>query len=1067
MAEEVIIQGFGNGNEMPDFATEATLKGLKTALSQGLKDVSGSVVAGSAKGLKPADIDKLANAISKGDTDAVKAFRDLIKTDDKNTKKTSDKLDKQLAELKELKEENKKGNTVAAQNAQEMQKSMDAFKGILGELKTGLEDGSISLSEAGNSLMDGLSTALGGLSSKVNLAAGAITTIASAINGANQFFMQIGEDRYDLANEIRQSGLATSLTNAQSGLVGFAEMVNKSSFTLGQAAEFASKFSAAVGDAGIERSLQFVEDMAYGGAEGADMMRRFGLEFGGVANVAGQYLDTVRNLGMLDRMSNQQLRGGMEDFMDTVTVTSNVMKVNIQDAAEMIANTLNQRDDLTAMLATMPDDMRTQLSAVVGSMGAAGTVVEEALAIRLGSGNDERFRATDFGQELAGSLFGQDLLPIIDAMASQIEAGGDLGQIVAGSTTALEELFNTAQQSGRSEEIIYGGDQIGIKLIAELSRTLGRREDAASGNQADLNREGLEDDRAFSDRRTVQQEFSLALENMTTSLAKQANYAQNLSELNEANLRLINEVETVAIQGINAFGDEVADVTFNVQEWTTEIGAAVTSMAGEIMGFVSDDMAESRRIVQEQNARAREMLGLPAQVPTAAETEEIRRREEEMQAARDEYDRIQMQRSYASGMRGRDVPEEYRVQVDFDEENARNRLELLSYIEGEQVTITDPNVQIDSLNPTLYMELPQSFVDEWNSEVERLNGNNALLQSFLDRQAQASDRELPTIEVTTPQDTRNIELDSLGNTFEDLLRLYIDTGSREQFLTTQAGQGLLSTTEGQEILSQLDTLSQDILSDVRQTANATGFSKMVIAQTDPELLRQFDAYQAEMQQTLIDEAREESGTEPTQIDIDFAEMKALNITLARFADEINSIEGAGEVTITGTEGLENLDERISQALNQVELPLPRIEAPNNNEIASMVSTISSQIDTSGDINDMASDISSFMVSQLGAIDPTLDIDGFKLRDDIVTAISQMPSDELNEDTMFNAISSALSEQDPYSDINFEEFRPNLDPVVSEIANLIEPVRDVEQLRNNSFSVAQGIISLLFDLVLFN
>ena len=766
MAEEVIIQGFGNGGTMPDFATEATLKGLVSALQTGLSDVGKKIAVGGANGLKPADIEKLAQAIAKGDTESIKTFKDLINTNETTSAKTSEKLEKQLKALRDIKEENKKGNTTDAKDAKELQSSMDSLKNIMSEIRTGIAEGQLSMSEAGGSLVDTISTAFSAVTKgPLGKIADGLVKAAAAIKGANDFFIQIGEDRYNLANEIRQSGLATSLSDTQSGLVGFAEMVNRTSFTLGQAAEFASKFSAAVGDAGIERSMQFVEDMAYGGAEGANMMQRFGLEFGGVANMAGQYLDTVRNLGMLDRMNNQQLRSGMEDFMDTVTVTSNIMKVNIQDAAEMIANTLNQRDDLVAMMATLPEDMRTQVTSVVGAMGAQGTVVEEALAQFLSAGSMDQFLTTQTAQEMMGSQFGIDLIPLIESMGTQIQMGGDLGQIIASSTSSLESILNSAQESGRREQIIQSDDQFAVRLIAQLSRQMGRYQDANAGNRADLTRPELGDDLAFNERSMVQQEFNLALENMTTALANQSNYAKNLHELNEANLGLIDQIEVTAVGAINEFGDEVAAVTFNAEEWVKEIGAGVTAVANELLSFVSEDFAETRRIVQEQNRRARETLGLPV-APTPAQQAEIdAQNEQEIRQREEAADFQRMQNQYSAGIYGTQVPEEYRRQVEFDEDTARRILEQGNMYQGPELVL-NPNIQLEPMfDPTLYMELPPEFISQWNSEIQTLNTNNSVLEAFLERNSNAEDGEVnPNIIVTTDVDTSQIS---------DILSAYI------------------------------------------------------------------------------------------------------------------------------------------------------------------------------------------------------------------------------------------------------------------------------------------------------
>ena len=72
---------------------------------------------------------------------------------------------------------------------------------------------------------------------------GAAAKLTVAAEGFNAFLGQGFEDRFNLANEIRQSGLMAGLDMASSGVQGFAETVRNSNFTLGQAAEFVKTFS--------------------------------------------------------------------------------------------------------------------------------------------------------------------------------------------------------------------------------------------------------------------------------------------------------------------------------------------------------------------------------------------------------------------------------------------------------------------------------------------------------------------------------------------------------------------------------------------------------------------------------------------------------------------------------------------------------------------------------------------------------------------------------------------------------------------------------------------------------
>ena len=623
MAEDVIIQGFGNGGTMPDFATEQTLKQLVSVMgkSAGLEN------------LKPEDLQKLANAIAKGDD----GLSDLLKDIKRDGKSGSDKS---RTELEKLNDKILKQIGVDKRNEKERDKDAEDTKSLLGSLKTvlvnirtGVEDGQISAAEGIGTAIRAAGLAL------APLAAGAaelVAGVASLSNAYNSFSIQLGQDRFDLANEIRQSGLASSLDQTTSGMMGFAEMVSSTTFTFGQAAEMANKFSMALGGAGIERSLQFVEQMALGGAEGANMMQRFGLEFGGVANMAGQYLETVRNLGMLDRMNNQQLRGGMEDFMETVTMTSNIMKINIQDAAEMIASTLNQRDDLTAMLATLPQELRGNIQNVVAAFGGQGDQFAESIAQYMAAGGMEGFVRTQQGQSLLGSGFGQEFLPLLQQIGDAALSGQDIGQVLANSETGMRQLLASIEaNSGFQAQIQEGTDQFMVGLTASLARRVDTIGDAAAGNRADTTQPGMEDDREFVNRMLVQQRQANAMENITNALARSFDYAENLGELNRANLGLINEVEQTAIPAIEAIGPRIADATTFIQSSITELGTALTVFAGQVTRLLPGDQPARREEIEQGQAQATDTVagGTPAELATEAERlleqERIRIREEQ------------------------------------------------------------------------------------------------------------------------------------------------------------------------------------------------------------------------------------------------------------------------------------------------------------------------------------------------------------------------------------------------------------------------------------------------------
>lgn len=74
MAEDVIIQGFGDDRNFPDFATEATQKQLLSVMS-----------AAGLKGLKSSDLEKLISKIGNGDSDISSILKSIKDGEDRKS----------------------------------------------------------------------------------------------------------------------------------------------------------------------------------------------------------------------------------------------------------------------------------------------------------------------------------------------------------------------------------------------------------------------------------------------------------------------------------------------------------------------------------------------------------------------------------------------------------------------------------------------------------------------------------------------------------------------------------------------------------------------------------------------------------------------------------------------------------------------------------------------------------------------------------------------------------------------------------------------------------------------
>lgn len=403
------------------------------------------------------------------------------------------------------------------------------------------------------------------------------------VTGINAYMKAQAQDRFNFAQELRQSGLAAGLSSSQASLTSFAATVRENNFTLGEAAEFTQRFANSVGVLGVKSSLEFVNSLAYAGEGGADMMRRFGMEFGELANVAGTYLDSVRNLGMLDRMNGQQLRTNMDDFMSTVVSTSNVMKINMEDAAKMIADTLG-RTDIASLLATMDPQRAAQVQEVVGMAGGMDSPLGEALAMRLAAGSQGEFQMTSQYADLMSSPITASIMPLVEQLATSTEQGGVSGfqSALAGSRSDFQAAIDST-----SRELLLSGDQAGQAMIASFAKLLGTVEDADAGFTALSG-----DDKAVVGSIEASRQFALALEGVNNAFIENADLEQNLGKLNTANVQLAGEIEGAG-SAIAQHADSVIGVTTGLQSLATNLASGVVGLAGDGLGFLSKDSADS------------------------------------------------------------------------------------------------------------------------------------------------------------------------------------------------------------------------------------------------------------------------------------------------------------------------------------------------------------------------------------------------------------------------------------------------------------------------------------------
>ena len=573
MSDDIEISGFGPG--IPEWANQETQSQILKATTASNKSFSQMVsLLGNIamwQKISRGEFNRIRNQLSQNQKSSDKVLNKIQRDTADNLKTAQDgkKADsKSLNVLQGLGKLFMEQNSISRQqllNDKELQKEIRRLK-----------DEGYSEDSANLKAMLGK---MGGIAGKVGAA---ITAVASATAGVNAYIKQQATDRFNLAQELRQSGLAAGLNSSQASLTSFAKTVRQNNFTLGEAADFTQRFSKSVGVLGVNGALDFVNKLAYAGEEGSDLMRRFGMEFGEVRDVAGDYLDTVRNLGMLDRMNDQQLRAGMEDFMSTVISTSNVLKVNMTEAAQMIKETL-ARDDISALLATMNPQQANTVRDAVGMMGGMGNVFGEAVAMRLAAGDEGTFTMTDSFQRLFGDSITMQVAPLVERLALATEQGGTeaLQRELAASQA---EMQNIIAQASQNRELIATGD--GQELIAGLANLMQNVDDADAGRQP-----LSADDDAVIRSIDATRQFAMAMEGVNNKFIEVSDLATNLNKITEANVALAETIEKGGTIAADSFGEVVADTAGALQAKATEL----VSATGD---FIIDLASSNERIAK-------------------------------------------------------------------------------------------------------------------------------------------------------------------------------------------------------------------------------------------------------------------------------------------------------------------------------------------------------------------------------------------------------------------------------------------------------------------------------------
>tara|TARA_Y100000385_G_C13099398_1_gene643494 strand:- start:1917 stop:3932 length:2016 start_codon:yes stop_codon:yes gene_type:complete len=408
---------------------------------------------------------------------------------------------------------------------------------------------------------------------QMNFLKKAVTSIASVSLMAEEATNAGFQERFDMASELRQSGLMNGLSGMNEGMIDISKTISETGFTFGQAAEFTKSFSEAVGVKGVKATLDFVNNMAQGPT---GLMEQFSLEFGQVAHLSGEYLESLRLSGQLNRMSDQQQRIGMDSFMSNVQATSNVLKVSMEEAASIMKNALT--DEQRGMLLTLPDQMQTSLKAGMEFMGGMNNPLAELITTRLGAGANQ-FMQTEQFQEMSGSQAGQELIKFTNQAANVLETQGDAAfqEFMAGQGSGfIDSLIETFSSSQNRGVAFTDGTMALIGQLAAFQQTLSEADQGISG--------GDRADTVETRRREGQRQASVGYEDAFNSLMP--GFIDNVENLTETNRRFAETARDTITENANLI-DGFSNATTGVKQLVVETGTVVTKLL-QFPAFVLD-----------------------------------------------------------------------------------------------------------------------------------------------------------------------------------------------------------------------------------------------------------------------------------------------------------------------------------------------------------------------------------------------------------------------------------------------------------------------------------------------
>jgi len=451
------------------------------------------------------------------------------------------------------------------------------------------------------------------------------------------------EQRFDFAEELRTSGLLGGINSVNDGFISIAKTVSDTGFTFGMAAEFTKDFAKTVGVLGVKSTLDFVNSMARGPG---GLMEEFAIEFGQVAGIAGEYLDTLRIAGQLQGRSDRELRDGMDSFMSNVQATSNVLKISMEDAASLLKNSLGFAEK--GMLLTLDRATQDSVRNAMQMMGGVDNPLTDLLAARLGAGSDQMFQLTSQFQDTSQTPLGMEMIKFVNEAAAQLQNGGD-AQFQSFMATSMPEFVSRELErysGGASRGLAIADERILVQL-AQMNELAQNMSDISKGISA-----GGREDAAVVKFRDQQLQAANLMEtamnevmpgfvkNMELLTETNRKFAEQAADTITANANLIDSINNVGTSvdrtmswfgktmlqvgefagGILSFGNADNDI-ITARDFTTNISGVTTISKGEVKDFskMSKDLVKTLKKDGDEYSEA-QLLAQKAEFQTVVDT---------------------------------------------------------------------------------------------------------------------------------------------------------------------------------------------------------------------------------------------------------------------------------------------------------------------------------------------------------------------------------------------------------------------------------------------------------------